>query len=69
MTGRRGRRSKQLLNDLKRTRGHWNMKEKALDRTVWRMRFSRCYGPVVRQSTDLMDYTFYVFLTILFLIR
>jgi hypothetical protein len=31
-----GRRSKQLLDDLKEKTGHWEMKEEALDRTVWR---------------------------------
>jgi hypothetical protein len=45
-TERRGRRRKQLLDDLKETR-YW-MKEKALYRTLWRTRFERGYGPVVR---------------------
>jgi len=53
MTGRRRRRRKQLLNDLKRTRGYWNLKEEALDRTLWRMRITKCYGPVVRQTMEL----------------
>jgi hypothetical protein len=34
--GRRGRRCKQLLNDLKETRGYWKLKQEALDRTLWR---------------------------------
>ena len=55
MMGRRRRRRKQLLDDLKRTRGNWKLKEKALDRTLWRTRTVKCYGPVVRQTTDLMD--------------
>jgi hypothetical protein len=33
MTGRRGRRIKQLLNDLKEKRGYWKLKELALDRS------------------------------------
>jgi hypothetical protein len=33
MTGRRGRRRKQLLDDLK-DRRYWKLKEEALDRTV-----------------------------------
>ena len=33
VTGRRGRRPKQLLNDLKKTRGYWKIKEEALART------------------------------------
>jgi hypothetical protein len=51
-TGRRGRRRKQLLHDLKETREYWNLKEAALDRTLWRTCFGRGNGPVVRQTTD-----------------
>jgi hypothetical protein len=54
MTGRRGRRRKQLLDDLKEKRRYWKLKEEALDRTLWRTRFGRGYGPVVRQTTKLM---------------
>jgi hypothetical protein len=46
--GRRGRRHKQLLDDLEETRGYWKLKEEALDHTVWRTRFGRSYGPVMR---------------------
>jgi hypothetical protein len=28
------------------------LKEEALDRTLWRTRFGRGYGPVVRQITE-----------------
>ena len=28
------------------------MKEEALDRTIWRSRFGRGFGPVVRQNTE-----------------
>jgi hypothetical protein len=49
VTGREGRRLKQLLNGLKEVRGHWELKE-ALDRTPWRTRFGRDNGPVVRQT-------------------
>jgi hypothetical protein len=52
VTGRRRRRSKQLLDNLKENRGYWKLKEEALDRTVWRTRFGRGYGPVVRQTTE-----------------
>ena len=31
MTGRRGRRHKQILDDLKETRGYWKLEEEALD--------------------------------------
>jgi hypothetical protein len=50
--GRRGRRRKQLLDDLKEMRGYWKLKEVVLYRTVWRIRFGRVYGPVVRQTTE-----------------
>ena len=36
VTGRRGRRHKQLLDDIKETRGYWKLKEEALDCTVRR---------------------------------
>jgi hypothetical protein len=50
MKGRRGIRRKQLLNGLKEKRRYWKLKEEALDRTLWRTRFGRGYGPVVRQT-------------------
>ena len=46
--GRQVKRCKQLLNYLKETRGCWKLKEEASDRTLWRTRFGRGYGPVVR---------------------
>jgi hypothetical protein len=49
VTGRRGRRRK-LLDDLKERRGYSLLKEEALDRTMWRARFGRGFGPVVRQT-------------------
>jgi hypothetical protein len=52
MTGRRGRRRKQLLDDLKEKRRYWILKEDALDRTQWRTRFRRGYGSVLRQTTE-----------------
>lgn len=51
MTGREGRRHKQLLDTLK-------VKERileALDRAVWRIRGGRGYGPVVRQEYSMSD--------------
>ena len=36
MTGRRGRRCRKLLDDLKERRGYSHLKEGALDRTMWR---------------------------------
>jgi hypothetical protein len=52
MTGRQRRRRKQLLDDLKEKRGYCELKEEALDRTLWRTRFRRGYGSVVRQTTE-----------------
>jgi hypothetical protein len=52
MTGRRVRRRKQLLDDLKEKRRYCKLKEEALDLTVWRTRFGRGYGPVVRQTAE-----------------
>ena len=53
VTGRQGRRRRKLLDDLKERRGYSHLKEEALDRTMWRDRFGRGFGPVVRQTTKL----------------
>jgi len=50
MTGRRGRKRRKLLDDLEERRGYSHLKEEALDRTMWRARFGRGFGPVVRQT-------------------
>ena len=47
VTRRRGRRRKKLLDDLKDRRGYCQLKEEALDCTMWRNRFGRDFGPVV----------------------
>jgi len=47
VTGRREGRRGKLLDDLKEGRGYSYLKEQALDRTVWRARFGRGFGPVV----------------------
>jgi hypothetical protein len=39
VTGRRGRRRRKVLDDLKERRGYSHLKEEALDRTMWRARF------------------------------
>ena len=52
VTRRRGRRRKKLLDDLKARREYSHLKEEALDRTMWRNRFGRGFGPVVRQTTE-----------------
>jgi len=51
-TGRRGRRRRKLLDDRKERRGYCHLKEEALDRTMWSVRFGGGFGPVVRQNTE-----------------
>jgi len=38
VTGRRGRRRRELLDDLKEKRGYSHLKEEAVDRPMWRAR-------------------------------
>ena len=52
MTGRQVRRCNQLLDDLKETTGYCNLKEEALDGTVWGTRLGRSYEPFVRQTEE-----------------
>jgi len=56
VTGRQGRRRRKLLDDLKERRGYSHLKEEALDRTMWRDRFGRGFGHVVRQTTECMNW-------------
>jgi len=51
------RRHKQLLDDLKEKIGYCKLKERTLDRTLWRTRFRRVYGPVVRQTKKRWSFT------------
>jgi hypothetical protein len=48
VTRRRGRRDKKLLDDVNDRRGYSDLKEEALNRTMWRNRFGGGFGPVVR---------------------
>ena len=50
VTGRRGRRRRKLLDDLKERRGYSHLQEEALDHTMWRACFGTGFGPVVRQT-------------------
>jgi hypothetical protein len=52
VTGRRERRRKQLLDDLKEKRRYCKLKEEVLDRTVWRTSFGIGYRPVVRETAE-----------------
>jgi hypothetical protein len=45
VTGGRGRRCRKLLDDLKERRGYSQLKEEALDHTMWRACFERGFGP------------------------
>jgi hypothetical protein len=56
VTGRQGRRRRKLLDDLKERRGYSHLKEEALDCTMWRARFGRGFGPVVRQTTKMNEF-------------
>jgi hypothetical protein len=49
-TRRRGRRRKQLLDEMKETRRYWKLKEEVQDRTLWRTQFGIGYGAVARQT-------------------
>jgi len=55
VTGRRGIRRRQLLDDLTKRRGYSHLKEEALDRTMWRAHFGRGFGPVIRQTAEWMN--------------
>jgi hypothetical protein len=46
MTGRREGRSKHLSDDIKKTRGHWELKQETLDRALWKIHLGRRYGHV-----------------------
>ena len=48
VTSIQGRRRKQLPDELKETKGNWELKEEALDRALWRTSFERGCGTVVK---------------------
>ena len=54
MMGRQGGIRKQLLDERKKTRGYCKLKKESPDDTVWRNRFGRGCGPVVRQTMECM---------------
>jgi hypothetical protein len=55
VTGRRERRRRKLLDVLKERKGYSHLKEEALDRTMWRARFGRGCGTVVRQTAKRIN--------------
>jgi hypothetical protein len=40
------------MSNRKEKRGYWKLEEEALDRSLWRARFERDCGPVVRQTAE-----------------
>jgi hypothetical protein len=52
VTGRRERRRRKLLDDLKERRGYSHLKKEALARTMWRARFGKFFGTEVRQTIN-----------------
>jgi hypothetical protein len=56
-TGRRGRKVKQLMDNLKETRRQLHSKKEATDRTLMRTRSGREYGPLVRLWNERMKNT------------
>jgi hypothetical protein len=62
VTGRRGRRHKQLLDECKEKREYWKLKYEAVDRTVWRTGFGmwrtgfgKSYGLVVKTDYEVNE--------------
>ena len=50
VAGRRGKRRKQLLNDLEEKRGYCKLKQETQRRTFWRTRFKTGSDHIVRQT-------------------
>jgi hypothetical protein len=66
VTGKRGRRRRKLLDHVKERRGYSHLNEEALDRTMWRARFARGFGPVLRQTAKWNEIYIYENLPFLF---
>jgi len=56
VTGRWGRRLKQILDDLEERRGYWKLKEETLYRTLLRTCFGSGYRLAVGQTTEQMNH-------------
>jgi hypothetical protein len=50
VTGRRGRRRRELLDDIKVRRGYSHLKEEYLDHTMWGAGFERDFGRLVTKT-------------------
>jgi hypothetical protein len=57
-----------VLDDLKERRGYSHVEEEALDRTMWRARFGRGFGPVVRQTSKRMNILYIIIYYIIYII-
>jgi len=55
VTGRRGRRRKQVFGNPKDRREYCKLTEDALDRTVWRTGCGSGCGPVVKQTAGRVN--------------
>jgi hypothetical protein len=40
------------MDDPEEKRGNWKLKEEEVDRILWRTRFGKACGPVVRQARE-----------------
>ena len=56
------------MDDLKERRGYSHLKDEALDRTMWKARFGRGFGPVVRQTTKRINEYIYIYIYIYIII-
>jgi hypothetical protein len=54
---RKGKRHKQLLDDLKEKERYWTFRGETLDHTVWRTWLGRRYGPITRQTMQRIWYS------------
>jgi hypothetical protein len=55
MKGRRGRRRRELLDCFKERSGYSQLKDEAVDRTTWRVRFGRNFENIVRKTAKWMN--------------
>ena len=54
--GKTRKKCKQLLDDVKEMRGYGKLKDEAIDCTLWRTRFGRGYGPVVKMGYGMKEW-------------
>jgi hypothetical protein len=60
-TGGRGRRHKQLLDDLKEKRGYWNLKVEVIDRPLGELALDRSLGG---SQEPCLTFFFHIFYTL-----